>query len=404
MNILALAYKNLWRNRRRTLITVMSVVFAVFLSTLMRSMQEGTYTAMIDNVVKFYSGYVQVHDSAYWDDKTIDNAMLMSDSQVKGVASLPHVTSVAGRLESFSLISNDEFTKGTLVTGIDVEGEERITGLSRWVKSGSYLSVADSGVLLAVNLARHLNVEPGDSVVLLSQGYQGATAAAIFPVRGIVEFAMPMLNLSGVYMSLPLARQFFSADSLMTSLVVMTDDYKYASRIEQQIQNQIGVAFDVMTWDQMSPELVQFIESDRSSGVIMMFVLYLVIGFGILGTVIMMIAERRREFGVMTAIGMKKSRLTAIILFETLIMAAFGVALGFAFSMPIIFYLTHNPIPLWGDVAEIYEQFGFEPVIYFSMRIPVFLSQAATVFFITLAIGIYPVWNILKMNTVKALR
>ncbi|MEA3444616.1 MAG: FtsX-like permease family protein, partial [Bacteroidota bacterium] len=175
-------------------------------------------------------------------------------------------------------------------------------------------------------------------------------------------------------------------------------------RVQREIKSKIDGAYNVMNWEELQPELVQMIESDRISGTIMKAILYILIGFGIFGTIIMMLSERRREMGVMIAIGMQKAKLAVILFYETILIGIVGVLFGFIVSMPTIYLLIKNPIPLSEDLAEAYEQFGMEPVIFFDASVPVFTDQVLIIFIITLIISIYPIVNVAKLKVSKALR
>ena len=287
-----LAWRNIWRNKRRTLITTASIFFGVILSALMTAMQEGTYSKMIENVVRFYSGYLQVQHPEYWENRTLDYMVTPTDSLYKTIEAA-NITQAFPRLESFTLISSGNHTKGAALIGIDAPEEDRLTGLSRWVKEGTYLKPGQSGALVATNIATNLEVSIGDTIVLLSQGYQGTTAAGLFPVVGILEFPAPQLNSLGVYVSLSDAQEFFSTPGMVTSVVCMMDDYTNVHAGKKTLQRALGDAYSVMTWDEMDPVTKQMIEGDRAQGVITKAILYVLIGFGVFGTVIMMIAERR---------------------------------------------------------------------------------------------------------------
>ncbi|MBE0674203.1 MAG: FtsX-like permease family protein, partial [Bacteroidales bacterium] len=139
-------------------------------------------------------------------------------------------------------------------------------------------------------------------------------------------------------------------------------------------------------------------------GIVMLFILYLVIGFGILGTIIMMMAERRREMGVMVAVGMHKSKMATILFLETLLIGLTGVVAGFAASIPVIMMLVGNPVQLPAEVADAYMQYGFEPYLFFGTAPWIFINQVVTVFIITMVISVYPVIKVRKLIVAKALR
>lgn len=404
MNNLSFAWRNLWRNKRRTTITVTAVVVAVLMSTCMSSMQEGIYSKMIDNVVKFYSGYLQIHELNHWESKSINDVYEPDDRFYAVLDSVKNIVHYVPRVESFSLISTGENTKGGAIIGIDPVPEDKLSELSRWISKGEYLETNDEGLLLAVNLAKNLEVNIGDTLILLSQGYHGATAAGLFPVKGILTFPNPDLNNFGAYIDVRRAQDFYSMPGMVTSVAIMVDNYSDVSSVKKELEAKLQNSYNIMTWDEMQPEIVQMIEGDRAGAVIMKAVLYIVVGFGILGTIIMMVAERKRETGITVAIGMQKRKLQSVMFFETIYMGLLGVFFGFLLSVPIIIILLHNPIPLPGEVSEVYEKFGFEPVIYFGAQSRVFVNQVITVFVITLLISLYPVFKIANLKVADALR
>jgi putative ABC transport system permease protein len=401
---LLIAWRNLWRNRRRTAITLAAVILAVFFSTFASSMQEGTYARMIDNIVQFYTGYIQIQHPGYWESKSINDVIEPDSAMFAAIGHVKKVTLAVPRLESFTLISSGENTKGCMLIGIDPKLEDRLTRLSAKVIRGSYLKTGDKGILLAVNIAKNLAANPGDTLILLSQGFQGSTAAALMPVRGIIKFPSPELNNFAAYITLQQAGEFFNAPGKATSIALMISDYRALGKISQTLRKRLGSGYSVKTWEEMQPELVQMIQGDRAGAIVMKGILYMIVGFGVLGTIIMMMAERRKEMGVMMAIGMKKYRLQRILCFESLFMGMFGVILGVLVSIPVVFFLVHHPIPLHGDLGKIYETFGIEAAFFFS-RIPkVFVNQAVTVFIITLLIMVYPVLTVRNMHVIRALR
>jgi ABC-type lipoprotein release transport system permease subunit len=191
---------------------------------------------------------------------------------------------------------------------------------------------------------------------------------------------------------------------MITSLVIMTDGYDAVAPALREVNAIAGDSLSVLTWQELNPEIVQFIESDKAGGVVMLFILYIVIGFGIFGTIIMMLAERRRELGVMVAVGMHRSKLATVLFMETMLIGLTGVVVGFAVSIPVILTLVGNPIELPGEVREAYLQYGFEPFLFFGTAPWIFVNQVVTVFAITTAVAFYPVVKIRKLVVAKALR
>lgn len=394
----------MWRNKKRTLITVASLFFGVIISTLMSSMQEGSYSSMVDNVVKFYSGYLQVQSDEYWENKTINNTFELTEELLQKVSGTERITHVAPRLESFALASTENESRGTILFGINPEKEEEITGISKWISSGEMLKSGDGGLLVASGLAKYLQLELHDTLVLLGQGYHGVSAAGKYPIRGIVDLPAPDLNRQMVYMDLGTCQEFYSAYNMLTSLIVMVKDPYDLPHARRSLKKIVHKPYRLMSWDEMQPELKQMIEADRAGGTIMKGILYIIIGFGILGTITMMLAERRREMGVMVAIGLQRARLGIILFYETIFIGVVGVISGFLGSIPVISYFINNPVALTGDAAGAMSDMGIEPYMYFTWLPSVFYNQVITVFVITFLIGIIPVVTSFRLELSSALR
>ena len=399
-----LAWRNLWRNRRRTIIAISSIVFSVLLASWMRSMQEGSYDSMIDNSVKFYSGYLQVQDTAFWEERTIDNGFEASKKLESEIKDINNVTLVSERLESFALAADHFHSKPAMVMGIEPEAEDQITKISEKITSGRFLKTGDKGVVIAKGLAGYLNLAVGDTLVMISQGYHGISANGLFEIVGIMTHPNPDFNKRLVYMDIQKARDFYSAYGISTSLVVMTNDHYKVNQIKQEITKLLPAKNTVMTWAEMQPELVQLIQSDRGGGIIMLGILYVVIAFGMFSVVMMMVKERKREFGVIHAVGMKKQQLSEIVFLETVLIGLIGCAIGLVISYLFCLYFYYNPMPLTGEMAEAYAQYGMEPYMFFSLKSSLFYNQIILVFFISVFISIFPITNIYRLKITKAMR
>ncbi|MEM6262604.1 MAG: ABC transporter permease [Bacteroidota bacterium] len=403
--LLKLAWRNLWRNRRRTLITAASVFFAVLLSTFMSALQEGVYEKMIDNMVGFYSGYVQVHKQGYWEEQGFDKSMVHSDSVMELIQAQPSVVGTVPRLESFALASSGELTKGVMVVGTDPEAENQLTNLEENLEAGTYFSIEQKEVLVSSGLAEKLQIEIGDTLVLIGQGYRAVSAAGKYPVRGILKFGSPELNQRLVYLPLTEAQRLYGAEGRLTSLALQLDNSNATQKVVKQLSAQLDTtAYEVMSWDQMMPEIVQIIEGDRGGNFVTIGILYLIIGFGLFGTMLMMTTERQYELGVMVAVGMRRFKLGLILLMETFFMTLIGLIAGSVVALPLVWYFNRNPIYMGDEMAEAYKAFGMDAVLPTSTDPIIFLAQAAVVFVLSLLVGLYPLYKVSRLKPVQAMR
>ena len=398
-----IAWRNLWRNKKRTLITVASVFFAVFLALLMRSMQIGSYEGMEEATIKNTTGYIQIHQSGYWDDKTINN-IFVEDDMSRSLTNIPNISLAIPRLESFALGSSGTHSKGIAVIGTDPEIESLASGLEKRIIEGEYLKKGDDGVLIVVNLAKFLKLEVGDTITLISQGYHGVTAAGIYPVRGIISFPSTTMNNKLLFMDLSQAQFLYGAEDMLTSISIMLHNPNKLEEDTVAVREAVGPGYEIMEWKEMNPEVVQGIESDNISGKFMLGILYLVVGFGILGTIMMMTLERKREFGVMVSVGMQRYKLAIIIFIETVFIAFIGVLAGIVIALPLLYYMHLNPIQLTGEAAKAMMDMNVEPVMPFSLDIPIFYNQAIVVLVITSIAVLYPLIVISRFEVLRAIK
>ncbi len=399
------AWRNIWRNKRRTLITAASVFTAVILALLMRSLQLGAYQRMIDNVVSYYTGHIQVHADGYSDEKTLEYSFVPNDSIIDVIKEHPDIVSWVPRLESFALVSAADLTQGSLVVGIDPAAEDGLTNLAGKIVEGTYLASDDDGVIISEGLAKKLEAHTNDTIVLLGQGYHGATAAGKYPIRGVAHFSAPSLNNGMVYLTIPNAQYLYSTGDRLTSIAIRISPKADATAVAAALRHTTeDMPFEILDWKDMLPEMVELIEVDNAGGVIIISILYMIIGFGIFGTILMMLAERQHEFGILVAVGMKRIKLATVVLLEILMIAFLGTIAGILVGIPIIGYFHANPIKVTGDMAKAYESFGMEAIFPFSNDIGLFLTQAAIVFFMSLVLSVYPWFRILRLKAIEALK
>ncbi len=466
--MLLIAWRNLWRNKRRTLITVASVFFAVFFALVMRSLQLGTYDHMYKNVIEQYTGYLQVQDEDFWDSKSIDDVFQPSQELEKTILSDPNTIITIPRLESFALVSSGTLTKGVMVMGIDPEKEDHLSDVrSKLVKfrltsenikilksefpdqyrskldlnegrsfssvsnvlldlgipdedsstvmtlmrkyasfKNGYMEKGVPGALIGDKLSVFLEASMGDTIVLIGQGYHGTTAAGKYRIDGIVRMPTPDFDSRIVYLPVEACQELYNAPGMLTSLAITVKDNsdEEIDRMISSLGSKIGTPLRIIGWREMNELMINQMEADSRSGMVMVAILYLVIAFGIFGTVLMMTAERRREFGVLVAIGMQKTRLSLIVSLEMLYIGLLGVITGAIAALPVIYYGHYNPIRFSGEMGKMYENYGMEPVMPMMLPDKYFLWQSVVITIIVLIAITYPVRKILKMKVVNSLR
>ena len=398
-----LAWRNIWRNKRRTLITMASIVFAVILAILLNSVKEGVLVKMQENAVNFHTGAIQVQDTNYWEEKTLEHSFIPKADLVKPLEQHKHISGTTRRLETYALAASEEYSKASLIMGIEPSTEPLITKLDKRMVSGEYLTKDDEAVLLSDGLAKYLQLDVNDTLVLIGQGYHGISAAGKYPVKGLVKSGSPELNKRLVYMPLQLAQYLFGAEDRVTSVIIQPTEVSLSVKLAAELSDHFQTN-RVMSWQKMLPELDQMIEAERAESVIFLFVLYLLISFGIFGTILMMLMERQFEFGTLVAIGMQKKLLSFVVVLENIFISLLGALVGICLSIPVVMYFHFNPIEVGGELKEVYENFGFEPIFNFSIDPNIFYSQTIIVVIIALILSLYPIIKMMSLDPVTAMR
>lgn len=399
---LTLAWRNIWRNRRRTLITMGSIIFAVLLAVLLNSIKEGMLFKMQENAVTFYTGAIQIHEHGYWDEKTLDNTFVTNEALREKLIQYDGVQNATNRLETFALAASHDYTRGAMIVGIEPETEPLITHLDEKIIAGKYLMSDDKMVLLSSGLADYLQLKIADTLVIIGQGYHGVNAAGKYPIKGIIKQASPELNKRLVYIPINLVQQLLGAKGRATDIILKIKDINQATTITQELAAAFP-EYEILDWQTLIPELNQMIKAERAENLVFLGILYLLISFGIFGTILMMLMERQFEFGVLVAIGMQKTKLSGVIILENILISVLGAIIGTAVSVPVILYFYKYPIQITGTLKETYENFGFEPVFYFSVQPYIFYSQTVVVLCIALILSFYPLVSVFRLKPVQAM-
>ncbi len=250
-----------------------------------------------------------------------------------------------------------------------------------------------------------MKLEIGDTLVLMGTGYHGITAAGLFPVRGFVKIPSPELDNKLVYMSLKKAQDFYGMENMLTTMAINLHDNSEMISVQKALTADLdSEKYVVKNWEEFNPILKQTIEGDSVGGVVFIVILYVIVFFGIFGTVMMMIAERRREFGVLNAIGMKKKLLMFVVIIEMVFIGALGAVSGMIASSPLVYLGNKFPIRLTGSTAKMYEEMGFEAVMPMASFDAYFWWQAIIVVVMVIGASFFPLKSIRKLKLMKALR
>ena len=403
-----MAWRNIWRNPRRTLLTVAAIAFASLLLVFMISFQFGSYETMINTSVKIQAGHLQVQAQGYRDKKEIRLVVPDPLAIARILDKIPAVQAYTTRATAFALVSSRDRTYGTLVVGIDPQKEAQVSTLAKLIRTGRYLEPDDvDQALIGKLLAQNLHVGIGDELTVLGQGRDGSIAAAIVRISGIYSSGLDEFDRSAIHLPLATFQDVFAMRGAVHEVVAIGRSLGDVAAIKTAVLKQLDATghaerLTALDWQELMPGLVEAIKLDMISGLIFYGILVLVVAFSILNTFLMAIFERTREFGVMMAIGTAPGRLTKLLLIESISMTAIGILAGMLSGSVVTYYFQIHGLEFEGS-AEMLSQFGITGSMYPKLTWLSLLIGPGLVMAITSLAALYPALKIRRLKPVEAL-
>jgi len=407
---LRMAWRNLWRHKRRTWLTVGAMIFSNLLLVFMISLQFGSYRMMIDNTLKSYTGHMQIQRDAYNDDPKIrnsfDNIVPLAQKIRKQLNSAGIAARVAARGVAFAMTSSEMRSYGLQIIGIEPQYEAKVSTLPGLINKGRYFTdINAEEILIGSVLARNLRVDIGDELTLLGSGRDGSFAAGVVIVTGIFESGVSDIDRSMAQIPLGYFQSLFSMGNQGHNIVINAEDLPLVSALQQNIRNIIAERKDlvVLDWNKLQPGLQQAIQADMASAWFMYAVLIVLVAFSVLNTQLMSVLERTREFGTMMALGVKPARLGALVITETSIMSTLGLSIGAGLGAILAYYLSIVGFSYPG-MEEMAGKFNLPDRMYPSLSLLSIFLGPGIVFLCSLLASLYPALRLFFLHPVSAMR
>jgi putative ABC transport system permease protein len=372
--IISLAWRNVWKNRRRTVLTMITIVMGTGMIFFMNALQKGGQEKMIDDAAAANTAHIQIHEMGFWDNSGIDYAFRPTEKLLKELNRLKkynRIEAFGARLHAEGLISYGNKTSGGSIQAVDPDREKKVCGMhAKILKGGRYLIGSDrKHIVIGKDLAKSIGAGLGDVISVISQGFDGSIAAENLTIVGLFQTGDPELDRYLAVMPIARAMDTFAMMGYVNSIAVRlkrSDDIPVVRDIIRKAVNQNEI--EVMDCYELMPELMQHLEMDRYPAMIFNFILLVVAAFGILNTIQMSVFERIREFGVMLAIGTRPGQVTAMVLCESMFITLIGIGAGLVIGSLACYYFILNPIDYsgMGDELNVYgisSSFSYSPKI-----------------------------------------
>lgn len=406
MLILKLALRNVLRNRRRSLLTIISMGGGYFLLSAMAAMTEGSYSNMIDLFTRDHTGHVQIHQGDYLNRPSLYKTIQNPQKLMHLLTSQPQVVAVSARIYGPSLAYGNAKSSPANVIGINPKLEASTTLLKQKLTKGKYLSsnMNDDGyfsALVGVSLANNLKLEVGDELILISQGIDGSIANDVFQIVGIVgtEDSYERLN---VYLSLPAMGQFLSMGNQVHELAIRLQHQNQAREFSgnlKQIINEDGLSYE--PWQIVEAAFFNGMQADKKGNYVSMGIIIFIVAIGVLNAILMSTLERTHEFGVLKAIGTRPFGIFKLILLESSMLAMASCLLGACFALPLNLWMATEgiPMPTPVDMGGIRFDTMLGEVSLFSMGMPVLVVLGST-----LLVSVVPAIRASQISPTQAMR
>lgn len=412
MNVTAvLAWRNLWRHKRRTWLTIGAMIFCNTLLVFLISLQFGSYQMMIENTIGAFTGHLQIQHRDYHDEQKMRQSVPQVAQLAQQLRANLGIETVAARGVAFALASSDQRSFGIQITGVQPYYEKQVSTFPGLIREGRYLDNPNAEeIIIGAVLARNLKVGIGDELTFLGSGLDGSFAAGVATIVGIVETGFADVDRAVAQVPLAWFQSVFSMGESGHSVAVKLGSLEVVDSSVLQLRDMLsqteqwaGSDLRVLDWNTLQPGLRQAIKSDMASAWFMYGVLILLVAFSVLNTQLMSVLERTREFGVMLALGTRPGKLARLVSLETFVMSCLGMGLGVLLGGLISFYLSYVGF-YYPGMEEMAAKFNLPDRMYPQISVLSLLWGPATVFLGAMLASIYPATRLFKLRPVAAMR
>lgn len=402
---LKMAVRNLLRNRRRTLITLLTMIFGIAVLTLLSALNDGWLSQMKTNFILSYTGHVQIHAKGFEVSQNLRDRIENPQDVDRLMQSYPEVYGWTQRIRTSGLASVGGSSAGIQIMATDPEQETWVTSMhdhvteGEWLRPGMYRDL-----LLGTTVAQTIGAKLGDRVVLMAQRPTGEMVSEVFYLHGILETGAPQIDRTLALISLNSAQAWLQMGKAVTDIVIRADKHEDTDTIYRLfIQQLSSETYEIMPWQSLDPMVRQWLEFSDAYGLIIILVVVILVLVEILNTMLISLHERQKELGVIVAIGTMRFQIFAMLLLEAVLLIFFGASLGYLAGSLLVYSIADTGIDLTG-YANAFQFFYMDPVIHPELTSASAVRILGTTLAAALLAGIYPAWKATRLKVSRALR
>jgi putative ABC transport system permease protein len=401
--LLKIAWRNIWRNKKRSLIVLTSIVIGTIAAVVLDGLSIGMLNQMLFNQINTGISYIQIHKKGFNDNKTVQNYMPDYKHVEDVLKKNPQIKYYSKRVITFGLLSSATNSSGVYMNGILPQEEENVSVIKSSIVEGSYLTQKQREILIGKDLAEKLGVGLGDKVVALCTTPDGTVGTDLFRISGIYETASSEFDKVNIYINLHSAQQMMGIGDNIYEFAIVPGDYERVPAIKDKLVSQLGNRYEVLSYIDLLPTLILSLDLYKESMLIFDIIIALALIFGIANVMLMSVFERIREFGVLMSIGIKNAKLFIMIIVEAFIIGVLGTVIGIGLGSLIELFLSKVGINL-SIFAESLKSFGVGAIIYPVLSLSNIATLLMMIPFISVLAAIYPSYKAIKLEPVSAIR
>jgi ABC-type lipoprotein release transport system permease subunit len=397
-----LAWRNIWRNKRRSLIVLAAIVVGMVVLVFSESFIAGSLKGMLDNQIGSHTSHIQIHRKGFSDNKIIQST-IPNASFVEGVLQgSPGVLRHSKRVVTYALISSASNSSGVSLVGVDPAQEQQVSKIQASVVQGSYLSGKDHEIILGKNLAERLGVALGDKVVAMASMLDGHVGSDVFRIVGLFETFSSDFDRLYVFIPTGNAQRMLGLGDQISEFAVLAQTMELVPQLDVMLERELGGSYEVLSYRELLPAIMAILDvADEAMGIY-----YLIIGaatiFGIVNAMLMSVFERIREFGVLMAMGMKNGKLFSMIVLEASYLGVLGMLIGMGVGLAIY-------LPFWKyglDLSAFSEgltMVGMSAVVYPILTVGAVIRMAVIIPLVAVVAALYPATKAIRLQPVRAI-